>query len=122
MATPAKLTEGMLNKRLFVVDSSPAQGAGDRAAIFAEHIAYMVCLERDGLLFGSGPILGGDGKPDGHGLTILRCGSAEEATRIAAEDPYAKAGYRTPRIREWKLMEGRVTVSLDFSTGAYRFD
>ena len=121
MADP-DLTRDMLNKRLYVVDAAPAEGSGERAAIFAEHIAFMVGLEREGVLFGSGPILGEDGKPSGHGLTILRCGSAEEAEHIAGADPYVKAGFRTPRIREWQLMEGQVTVRLDFSTGRYVLD
>lgn len=120
MASPADRLKAMLNKRLFVVDATPTDRAGDRQAIFGEHLDYIVGLEQAGLLFASGPILGADGAPSGRGLTILDCGSLEEAERIVRQDPYVRDGFREANVREWRLMEGRLSITLDCSTGQFR--
>ena len=52
----AELTKGMLRLRLFVVFS---HGKGlDLKPYLAEHLGYMISLERQGKLFASGPFGG----------------------------------------------------------------
>jgi hypothetical protein len=42
-------------------------------------------------------------------------GSFEEAEAIAKEDPLHKAGLRTFTLQKWRVNEGRITVTVDFS-------
>jgi hypothetical protein len=49
----------------------------------------------------AGPFLGPDGKPNGS-LVIIECDDLAEAKRIAAGDPYAKAGlFEQVAVRPW---------------------
>jgi hypothetical protein len=45
----------------------------------------------------------------------LRAGSFAEAEAIANEDPLHKAGLRTFTLQKWRVNEGRITVTVDFS-------
>lgn len=106
----AELTKGMLRLRLFVIFS---QGKGlDLKPYLAEHLQYMIELERRGKLFASGPL--GDGSK-GDGMTIVRAASAEEAREIALRDPFVVNGIRTFTIQPWTVMEGALTVTVNFS-------
>ena len=66
----------------------------------------MIGLEKQGILFASGPLAEADGKTRGDGLTILRAASAEEARAIAEADPFVVNGLRSFELREWTVMEG----------------
>jgi uncharacterized protein YciI len=106
----AELTKGMLRLRLFVMFSF---GKGlDLKPYLAEHLAYMIELERQGKLFASGPF--GDGTK-GDGMTIIRAANAEEAREMALRDPFVVNGIRTFRIEPWTVMEGSLSVTVNFS-------
>lgn len=105
------LTKGMLRKTLFVVFSKGREGA-DLAPVLREHLAYMVELERQGLVFASGPLAGG---LPGDGMTVLRARSLDEARAIAARDPFAQKGLRSFDVREWTVMEGSISLEVRFS-------
>lgn len=106
----AELTKNMLRMKLFVIFSS---GKGlDLRPYLAEHLQYMIALERKGKLFASGPF--GDGTR-GDGMTIVRVASEEEAREIAQNDPLVVNGVRTFRIQSWTVMEGALTVTVNFS-------
>ena len=106
----AELTKGMLRLRLFVMFSF---GKGlDLKSYLAEHLAYMIELERQGTLFASGPF--GDGTK-GDGMTIIRAANAEEAREIALRDPFVVNGIRTFRIEPWTVMEGSLRLTVNFS-------
>jgi uncharacterized protein len=112
----AELTKGMLRKRLYAVI---AKGSGRPELIqslLPEHLQYMIGLERAGILFASGPLGAGEGATIGDGLTILNVDSLEHARTLAAIDPFVRAGARIFSVREWTLMEGRINVSLSFSS------
>jgi uncharacterized protein len=88
----------------------------------ASHLEWTLEQERRGVLMASGPVVGGDRTGAGHGLTILRVGTEEEARVVAATDPFVEAGLRGYEVLRWRLMEGAITVRLSFGTGTYRFD
>lgn len=106
----AELTKGMLRLKLFVVFS---QGKGlDLKPYLAEHLQYMIELERQGKLFASGPF--GDGTK-GDGMTIVRAADENEAREMALRDPLVVNGIRTFTIQQWTVMEGALTVTVNFS-------
>jgi uncharacterized protein YciI len=106
----AELTKGMLRLKLFVMFSF---GKGlDLKPYLADHLAYMIELERQGKLFASGPF--GDGTK-GDGMTIIRAAVAEEARAVALRDPFVVNGIRTFRIEPWTVMEGSLSVTVNFS-------
>ena len=86
----AELTKGMLRLKLFVIFS---HGKGlDVTQHLAEHLQYMIGLERQGKLFASGP-LGDPSRADG--MTIVRAKDEEEARGMAMRDPFVIHGNRT---------------------------
>ena len=106
----AELTKGMLRLKLFVIFSF---GKGlDLKPYLAEHLAYMIALEKQGKLFASGPF--GDGTK-GDGMTIIRAADAEEAREVALRDPFVVNGIRTFKIEAWTVMEGALSVTVNFS-------
>jgi uncharacterized protein YciI len=109
--TLAQLTAPMLNKKLYAVFSH-GRADIDVPAVLPQHLAYMIDLERKGLLFASGPLA--DGQP-GDGLTILRAANLEEARALAEADPFVTLGGRTFEIREWTVMEGRFSLHINYS-------
>jgi uncharacterized protein YciI len=106
----AELTKGMLRLKLFVIFS---YGKGlDVKPYLAEHLQYMIDLERKGKLFASGPF--GDGTK-GDGMTIVRAADEDEARAIALRDPFVVNGIRTFAIQSWTAMEGSLTFTVNFS-------
>ena len=106
----AELTKGMLRLKLFVIFS---QGKGlDLKPFLAEHLQYMVDLERQGMLFASGPL--GD-STRGDGMTIVRAASETEARELAMRDPFVVNGIRTFTLQPWTVMEGSLSVTVNFS-------
>jgi hypothetical protein len=75
----------------------------------------MIGLEKQGVLFASGPLTAAAGAQAGDGLTILRAESTEAARRIASDDPFVLNKLRTFEIREWTLMEGSFGLKVNFS-------
>ena len=113
----AELTKGMLRLRLFVIFSS---GKGlDLKPYLADHLTYMIELERRGVLFASGPF--GDGSR-GDGMTIVRAASEAEAREIALADPFVVNGIRTFTIQPWTVMEGSLNVTVNFSDRSTRIE
>jgi uncharacterized protein YciI len=110
-----QLTARMLRKKLYVVLSKGATTPDQIAALLPQHLEYMIGLEKQGVLFASGPLTGGAGQPAGDGLTILRTSSAEDARAIAATDPFVVNKLRTFEVREWTVMEGSLGLTVKFS-------
>ena len=111
----AELTRGMLRLKLFVIFSF---GKGlDLKPYLADHLSYMIELEREGKLFASGPF--GDGTR-GDGMTIVRAANEEEARALALRDPFVTNGIRTFRIEPWTVMEGSLSVTVNFSDRSAR--
>jgi uncharacterized protein YciI len=111
----AELMRKMLRKKLYVVLSSPAVPPEKLKPFLMAHLEYMIGLEKRGLVFASGPLADGEGPPSGHGLTVLRTKSADEARAIAQGDPFFINGLRTFELKEWTIMEGALGLRVNFS-------
>jgi hypothetical protein len=111
----AELMRKMLRKKLYVVLSSPAVPPEKLKPFLMAHLEYMIGLEKRGLVFASGPLADGEGPPSGHGLTVLRTKSADEARAIAQGDPFFVNGLRTFELKEWTIMEGALSLRVNFS-------
>src|SRR5947207_14786494 len=100
-----ELTKSMLRKKLYVVLSKGGAAPEKIAELLPKHLEYMIGLEKQGILFASGPLAEADGKTRGDGLTILRATSAEAARAIAEADPFVANRLSTFELREWTVME-----------------
>ena len=94
-----ELTKGMLRKTLFVVLSKGGAAPEKIAEHLPRHLEYMIGLEKQGVLFASGPLAEADGRTRGDGLTILRASTAEVARKIAEADPFVVSGLRSFELR-----------------------
>jgi len=110
-----QLTSRMLRKKLFLVTMTSLVTPDKLAPHLADHLEYMTELSRRGVLFASGPVVGADGAPTGEGLSIFNTASAEEARRLAEGDPFYIHGLRRLEVKEWLLMEGSMTVTLNLA-------
>jgi hypothetical protein len=112
----------MLRKDVWVALSTAVASPDDIAGLLPDHLKRMIELEQQGVLFASGPLLDDDGSLTGDGVTIIRAGTRAEAEDVMRSDPLVSAGVRTVEVRRWRIMEGRVAVTLDFSDGGYALD
>jgi uncharacterized protein len=117
-ADVASLVDKMLQKRLYVVLSSPLKPLAELKPLLAEHLRYLIELERRGTLFASGPFFDEAGNLLGASLTILRAASLEEARAIASQDPLHIHRLREYEIRGWQLNEGSYTVNVRYSNSS----
>jgi uncharacterized protein len=76
-------------------------------------------LENEGKLFASGPFIQ-EGVLVGDGLTILQTRTIENAVAPMCAEPLIQRGLRSFDLRPWELREGRVTITLNLSTSAFR--
>lgn len=112
-------SRGMLQKQLYAVFTSPANGMGPVMENIEAHLKYQVELEEKGVMFGAGPFWTDDeARWEGEGMVIVRAASLDEARAIAEADPMHKSGARTFKIRPWLLNEGTVTVKIRYSDGS----
>jgi uncharacterized protein len=120
MATSAELPR-LLGRDYWLILSTPAAGT-DQAAIDScagEHIRWLIGLEREDVLFLSGPLLSGPGTGPGSGVTVIRAADPSAAQSIAARDPFVLAGLRTFTVHRWQLNEGSVGIRISLGTATY---
>src|ERR1043165_9868398 len=114
-------TKGFLGKEMYLVVTRPVRSP-EIAKRLADHLAHQVDLEKRGIMFAAGaPYPPGSDTPQA-GMFVWRAASFEEAEAIANEDPLHKAGHRTFTIQKWRLNEGRITVTVDFSDQTMKID
>ena len=105
-----ELTKTMWKKKFYAVFWD-GKGA-TLAPLLADHLQYMIDIERQGKMLGSGPL---DFGRSSDGMTVLRVDIEAEAQEIAQNDPFVKNGARSFTIREWLVMEGSFSVKVNFS-------
>ena len=72
---------------MFPTDAPPPPGK-TAADIRTEHFAYLLELERSGVLFAAGPFVDEDGVRHGAGMLLIRAATRAEAETIAYAEPY----------------------------------
>jgi uncharacterized protein YciI len=118
--TPPELS-GLLGRDYWLILSTPVTDTSqaDIDACAPEHITWLLGLERDGVLFLSGPLLSGPGTGPGSGVTVLRAADQDQAGSIAAKDPFVVKGLRTFTVHRWRLNEGSIGVRLSLGAASY---
>jgi uncharacterized protein YciI len=111
----------LLGHDYWLILSTPVPGTSqmDIDARAGEHVSWLLGLERDGVLFLSGPLLSGPGTGPGSGVTVLRAADQDQAGSIAAKDPFVIKGLRTFTVHQWRLNEGSIGVRLSLGTATY---
>ncbi len=109
----------LLGRDYWLIRSQPRDAATTEAIerVAGEHVAWLLNLEADGVVFLSGPLTSGPGVRPGSGITVLRAGSADEAAQIAAADPFVTQGLRTFEVFGWRVNEGAIQVGLSLGAG-----
>ena len=115
------ITAKLLGKEMYLVVTRPVRSP-EIAKRLADHLAHQVDLEKRGIMFAAGPLYPRDSDVPEAGMFVLRAKSFEEADAICKEDPLHKAGLRTYTIQKWRLNEGRITVTVDFSDQTMKID
>lgn len=105
----------MMRKELYLISSRCLVEPGELQAELRAHLLYLIKLEKEGVLFASGPLFDESDAMTGDGITIVRAAGFDGARDIADQDPFVIAGLREPHIRRWIVNEGRITVSVDLS-------
>jgi uncharacterized protein YciI len=107
-------TTKFLGKEMYLVVTRPVRSPEIEKRL-KDHLYHQVELEKRGIMFAAGPLYPRGSDVPEAGMFVLRAKSFEEADAIAKEDPLHKAGLRTYTIQKWRLNEGRITVTVDFS-------
>jgi len=111
---PENLYATMLRQSLYVITTAPARGPGMQDVLPA-HLDYQIRMERDGILFGAGPLFEeGKDVPYG-GMIIVRAKDETEARALADADPFHAAGLRQYTLNRWMLNEGAMTFTVRYS-------
>ena len=107
-------TMKFLGKEMYLVVTRPVRSPEIEKRLM-DHLNHQVELEKRGIMFAAGPLYPRGSDTPEAGMFVLRANSFEEADAIAQEDPLHKAGLRTYTLQKWRLNEGRITISVDFS-------
>jgi uncharacterized protein YciI len=112
-------------KRFYVVLWIDSPTAEDDAFIevLPDHFRHFGALEKDGTLFGSGPLTPPDGVAETYeGMSIVRADSLDAARAIAEATPMVRHGLRTYELFAWDISVGRIGVRVDLKSGTVEFD
>lgn len=105
----------MLRKKFFLVRLTTKVTPDKLGPLLPAHLTYMTELARRGVLFAAGPIMDEKGAPTGDGMALFNTGTLAQAREFAEQDPFYLQGLRTIDVKEWMLMEGAMTVTLNFA-------
>ncbi|HEU5018487.1 MAG TPA: YciI family protein [Pseudolabrys sp.] len=115
------LTTKFLGKEMYLVITRPVRSPEIEKRL-ADHLAHQVDLEKRGIMFAAGPLYPrGSDRPEA-GMFVLRANSFEEAEAIANEDPLHKAGLRSFTLQKWRLNEGTITITINYSDSTMKIE
>src|ERR1700744_4551851 len=104
-----ELTRKMLRKKRFLMITNPIVPPEFLQPFLSAHLEYMIDLEKRGLVFASGPLTDGVGPPTAEGLPVPRAKAAAEPRALAEADPFYVHGLRGFFLKEWTVIEGRLS-------------
>jgi uncharacterized protein YciI len=110
----------MIGKSLWVVLSKAQASSAEMEPHALEHLRYMIRLEQEGVLWGSGPFVT-PGRLVGDGLTIFNVPEETDVHRLMDEEPLTKRGLRSYNVHKWELREGKMTINLMLSRSQIEF-
>ena len=108
------LTKKFLGKELYLVVTRPVRSPEIEKKL-ADHLAHQVDMEKRGIMFAAGPLYPRGSDVPEAGMFVLRANSFEEAEALANEDPLHKAGLRVFTLQKWRMNEGSLTITVNFS-------
>ena len=110
------MADHLPGKEFYIVDTRLKDGVlpDEMMKVLPAHLDYQIKIEKNGTLFGAGPVDGENGNRVG-GMIVYRAASFEEARAIADADPMHAQGMRTYTINKWTLNEGGFTLSFTYS-------
>lgn len=108
------LTQNFLGKEMYLVVARPVRSPEIEKRL-ADHLAHQVDMEKRGIMFAAGPLYARGSDVPEAGMFVLRANSFEEAEALAMEDPLHKAGLRTFTLQKWRVNEGSLTITVNFS-------
>jgi uncharacterized protein YciI len=114
-------THSGLQKLYYICFTEPAGSLEDLERHLDEHKAYLVQLERAGLLFAAGPLLDENYRFHGPGMIVLNATSRAQAESIVRADPFHARGVRRWRIVPWQVNEGSLQLRMTFSDSRFTF-
>lgn len=115
------ITAKLLGKEMYLVVARPVRSPEIEKRL-ADHIAHQIDLEKRGIMFAAGPLYSRDSDIPEAGMFVLRANSFEEAEAIANEDPLHKAGLRTFTLQKWRVNEGSITITVNYSDSSMKIE
>jgi uncharacterized protein len=112
-----RLKSKMLKKSYYVMFRTVVDRS-KLAAVLLAHYRWIIGLEKDGHVLASGPLFDAD-EAQGVGMTVFRAKDFNEATALAAGDPFCQSGAATFKIQRWQLNEGQIQISIDLSDQSF---
>ncbi len=104
-----------LGKELYVIFSKPEAPREKVLEVSPAHLDHQVRLEKEGILYGAGPVFDEGADAPTFGMIIIRAEDFDEARKIADSDPMHSTGVRSYELRKWKMNEGSFQVTINFS-------
>ena len=104
-----------LGKELYVIFSKPEVPPEKVREVSPAHLDHQVRLEKEGILYGAGPVFDEGADAPAFGMIVIRAGDFGEAKKIAESDPMHSTGVRSYELRRWKMNEGSFQVTINFS-------
>jgi hypothetical protein len=121
--TTEALRKRLLRKQFYLIHMRPpvpmAEPLKELAPRLKEHLEWLKDLEARGVLFASGPIRDETGAWDGSGMAVIRARSLAAAKRVAAGEPFHRAGIRRNRVEGWQVNEGSYTVTVRYMDNSF---
>jgi hypothetical protein len=114
-------TAKLLGKEMYLVVARPVRSSEIEKRL-ADHIAHQIDMEKRGIMFAAGPLYSRGSDIPEAGMFILRANSFEEAEALANEDPLHKAGLRTFTLQKWRINEGSLKITVNFSDQSMKFE
>lgn len=115
------LTKKFLGKEFYLVVTRPVRSPEIEKKL-ADHLAHQVEMEKRGIMFAAGPLYSRGSNIPEAGMFVLRANSFEEAEALAKEDPLHKAGLRTFTLQKWRVNEGSITITVNYSDSSAKIE